>query len=125
MGQVHIFFPPASVTICRSPPAKPDAAGLGAGPKIGQTLSLPRLLLPANDAPVFDQEERTAVRADTPCCWEDAITLRISSLVCAFSQVPLIGPTNPHSFFFRRIASSTDISAKARSLSWSSRLMAS
>jgi len=34
---------------------------LGAGPKIGQTLSLPRLLLPANDAPVFDQEERTAV----------------------------------------------------------------
>jgi len=38
-------------------------------------------------------------RAETPWAWEVAITSRISSLVCALSQVPAIGPTNPHSFF--------------------------
>ena len=31
----------------------------GAGDEIGQRLALPGLLLPANDAPVFDRQERT------------------------------------------------------------------
>ena len=31
----------------------------GAGEEIGQRLSLTSLLLPANDAPVFDRQERT------------------------------------------------------------------
>src|ERR1039457_6261010 len=38
-------------------------------------------------------------RAETPCCCEVSITVRISSLVCSFIHRPVIGPTNPHSFF--------------------------
>ena len=62
MGQVNVFLTLGQrhnlVDLLRQNPMQ---RVLGAGPKIGQTLSLPRLLLPANDAPVFDQEERTAV----------------------------------------------------------------
>ena len=41
-------------------------------------------------------------RADTPSTWEVAITSKMACLVSAGSQVPAIGPTNPHSFFFAR-----------------------
>ncbi len=51
-----------------------------------------------------------------------AITGKMACLVAAGSQVPAIGPTSPPFVFFRRMASSTAWSARARSFSSSSAL---
>ena len=68
----------------------------GDGDEIGQRLALAGLLLPTDDAPVFSIARSEQVRrAETPCCWEDSITVRISSLVCSLIHRPVIGTTNP------------------------------
>jgi len=89
-GTGRHIFPPAASQSGPISSGKTRCSGLGAGPKIGQTLSLPRLLLPANDAPVFDQEERTAVRADSLVVWRRNHVEDFSSLQFALlAQVPL------------------------------------
>ena len=98
---------------------------LRSGDEIGQALSMSDLLLPANDAPVFDRQKRTGPPR------RNALLLGGLNHGENFEFGLLFKPQagyrshEPPFVFFRRIASSTDRSAKARSLSWSSRLMAS
>ena len=118
MRQVHIFLTPGQrhnrVEFLRQNLVQ---RVLGTGPQIGQTLSLPGLLLPAHDAPVFDHQERTGVPR------RNALGLggrhHIEDFQFGLRLEPGAGYRShePPFVFFRRIASSTERSAKARSFS--------
>ena len=87
MRQVHVFLTLSQrhnlVDLLRQNPMQ---RVFGDGDEIGQRLALAGLLLPTDDAPVFSIARSEQVRrAETPCCWEDSITVRISSLVCSLS----------------------------------------
>ena len=97
MRQVHVFLTLSQrhnlVDLLRQNPMQ---RVFGDGDEIGQRLALAGLLLPTDDAPVFSIARSEQVRrAETPCCWEDSITVRISSLVCSLIHRPVIGTTNP------------------------------
>ena len=97
----------------------------GAWREVGQAESLAGPLLPTNNAPVFDHQDRTtAPRRNTLLLGglnhgEDfQFGLRFDPWAGYRSHEPPV-------VFFRRIASSTDRSAKVRSFAWSSSLRAS
>ena len=98
---------------------------LGAGEEIGQRLALPGLLLPANDAPVFDRQERTGPTRRNALLLGGRHHREDFQFGLRFDPQAAYRSHEPPFVFFRRIASSTDWSASARSLSWSSRLSAS
>ena len=64
-------------------------------------------------------------RIETPCSCAPPTISNISFLRSALNHLLLIAPTNPHSFFFCRIVSSTAYFVKARSYFSNSRFNAS
>ena len=98
---------------------------LGTRSQIGQAQSLAHQMLPAHNATMLDrQDHATASHRNT--LLQGGLDHR-EDLQFGLLRNPLLDYRShePPFVFFRRIASSTDWSAMALSLSWSSRLMAS
>ena len=97
----------------------------GPGGQVGQVLPLARLLLPADDAPVGDHQDRTTAPRRNALLLGGLNHREDFQFGLRFEPLAGYRSHEPPVVFFRRIASSTDRSARARSFSWSSCLRAS
>ncbi len=97
----------------------------GARLSILEAMPVPYPLLPADDAAVLDHEDR-ALAPHRHAILQGEIDHR-EDLQFDLSREPQVGyrPDETPLVFFRRRVSSTAMSARARSFSWSSRLSAS
>ena len=93
--------------------------------QVGQALPLARLLLPADDAPVGDHQDRTTAAHRNTLLLGGLNHREDFQFGLRINPLPGYRTHEPPVVFFRRIASSTDRSARARSFSWSSCLRAS
>ena len=98
---------------------------LGTGNPVVQTLPLPDPLLPPEDATLFDHEDRTTASHRHALLLGGLNHREDGPFGFRLDPLPGYRSHEPPFVFFRSMASSTAKSAKARSLSWSSRLMAS